>query len=215
MTSVRLRSSLFAVSVVAWSGSFVVLARLGTWLTFAVVGLLLVALLVGLRVVRGALLRPNRMTVGVGISSGLLMVVLTHLAYRWLTALAPDIGAATARLMGLLNVSGFSVGSRAALIVLIASCEEVLFRAALPEVETRAPLSLVAFERRDLRRILALAAIYALTTTPLGSPLLAACALLCGAIWGALGVATGSLVAPILAHVVWDLGVLIVWPLLA
>jgi membrane protease YdiL (CAAX protease family) len=45
-----------------------------------------------------------------------------------------------------------------------------------------------------------------------GSFLLVACAFACGAVWGTLRVATGSLAAPIVAHVVWDLGVLLVWP---
>ena len=209
-----MRSTLFALAVVVWFFSFAVLARLGTWTTFAVVGVAMAALLIGLRIVPTALLKPNRVNVGVGLISGLTMVLLTHVAYYGLTSLAPVIAAATARLMGLLYVSGFSATGRTGLIVLIASCEEILFRGALPELSRRRALPLREFARRDVRRVVSLAAVYALTTTPLGSPLLAICALLCGSLWGVLGLATGSLVAPMLAHVVWDLGVLIVWPLL-
>jgi membrane protease YdiL (CAAX protease family) len=39
------------------------------------------------------------------------------------------------------------------------------------------------------------------------------CAFVCGTVWATLRVATGSIVVPILAHVLWDLGVLLVWPL--
>jgi uncharacterized protein len=215
VTGTRVRSTLFALAVVVWFFGFAVLARLGTWTTFAVVGVAMAALLIGLRVVPMALLKPNRVNVGVGLISGLTMVLLTHVAYYALTSLAPVIGAATARLMGLLYVSGFSAAGRTGLIVLIASCEEILFRGALPELSRRRALPLRKFERRDVRRVVSLAAVYALTTTPLGSPLLAICALLCGSLWGILSLTTGSLVAPMLAHVVWDLGVLIVWPLLS
>ncbi|MEO6603239.1 MAG: CPBP family glutamic-type intramembrane protease [Polyangiaceae bacterium] len=197
-----------------WFVSFAVLARLGTWTTFAFVGGAMAALLIGLRAVPIGLLKPTRANVGLGLTAGLAMVLLTHVAYYALNLLAPVIGAATARLMGLLNVSGFSAGARTGLIVLIASCEEILFRGAIPKPSTSRAVPLREFKRRDLRRVVSLAAVYALTTTPLGSPLLAICAVLCGSLWGVLALTTGSLVTPMLAHVVWDLGVLIVWPLL-
>ena len=215
MSGTRARSTLFTLAVVAWFGSFAVLARLGTWTTFAVIGVALSVPLIWLQIVPATRLAPNRLNVGIGLGSGLLMVVLTHLAYRWLSSLVPGVGAATLRLMGLLNVSGFSAGARSSLIVLIASCEEVLFRGALPDRGVRRSLPLNPLSNRELRGVVGLAALYALATAPLGSPLLALCALLCGSLWGILALATGSLVAPVLAHVVWDLGVLIVWPLLA
>ena len=58
-----------------------------------------------------------------------------------------------------------------------------------------------------------LAACYAAATLTLGSFLLVVCAFLCGMAWGGLRVATRSLVAPIVAHVVWDLGIFLAWPL--
>lgn len=213
MSGTRARSALFTLAVVAWFGSFAVLARLGTWTTFAIVGVVIAALLIRLRMVPAARLTPNRLNVGIGLGSGLFMVVFTHLAYRWLSSLAPGIAAGTARLMELLNVSGFSAGSRTSLIVIIASCEEILFRGALSGRGVKGALPLNSLSGREVSQVVALAAVYAFATTPLGSPLLAICALLCGSLWGMLALATGSLVAPILAHVVWDLGVLIAWPL--
>ena len=47
----------------------------------------------------------------------------------------------------------------------------------------------------------------------LESGLLILCAFGCAVLWGGLRVATRSLVVPIIAHVVWDLGILVVWPL--
>jgi uncharacterized protein len=54
---------------------------------------------------------------------------------------------------------------------------------------------------------------YALAHAPLGSPLLVAVALLCGLTWGALRATTASLLPPLLAHLLWDVLVLLCVPL--
>ena len=215
MTEPRKHSLLFALALLAWCLSFAILARYGTWSTFAVVGVVLAILLLRVRAVPLALLRPSAVNVGTGLLVGLVMVVGTHWVYGWLSALVPGVRVAMGQLLHLLNVEGFSASQRASLVVLIASCEEVLFRGSLPSDSDRAALTLRAPNGRQLARVTFLAALYACTTAPLGSPLLASCAFLCGTLWGALRIMTRSLVAPILAHVVWDLGVLLVWPLLA
>jgi uncharacterized protein len=146
--------------------------------------------------------------------AGALMVTLTHLAYSVLAANVPGVIPATRALFGLLNVTGFSGTERAALIVVVASCEEVLFRGPLiPGAKDPEDSSARRLGRSDFRRIFGSAAAYAFATVPLGSPLLIICAFLCGSVWGVMGVATGSLTMPILAHVIWDLGVLLVWPI--
>jgi len=68
-------------------------------------------------------------------------------------------------------------------------------------------------DRDDLLRVLALAVGYALAMATLGSGLLIVCAFGCAVLWGGLRVAPRSLVVPIIAHGVWDLGSLVVWPL--
>jgi len=45
---------------------------------------------------------------------------------------------------------------------------------------------------------------YALTVVPLGSPSLVACAFVCGSVWGTLRIATGSILAPVFSHVIWE-----------
>lgn len=209
MTRTGLRLLVFALS--AWTLCFVVLQRLGTWTPFAFVGLALATLAVSRGVVPRSLLRPTLARATVGLAAGALMVVGTHLTYRAVVTFAPPVAGATRQLLVLLNVAGFSSAARALLIVLIASCEEVIFRGLLP-VGSSLPHWPTS---RQLTRIVAFAGVYALTTLPLGSPLLVLCALACGSLWGFIRVATGSLVAPLLAHVVWDLGVLLVWPLAA
>ncbi|MBK8172028.1 MAG: CPBP family intramembrane metalloprotease [Sandaracinaceae bacterium] len=57
------------------------------------------------------------------------------------------------------------------------------------------------------------AVLYAVSLAPLGSPVLILVALLCGLTWSVLRATTASLLAPIVAHLVWDLMVLFLVPL--
>jgi membrane protease YdiL (CAAX protease family) len=206
---------LWVCALCAWTLCFVVLQRLGTWIPFAFVGVMLVSVAVSRSVVPRALLRPSLALTLVGLASGAFMVFGTHLAYRALAAFAPPVAGATQHLLNLLNVAGFSPAVRALLIVLIASCEELVFRGLLPTSATVGKNLPHLPTSHELTQIVAFAGVYAFTTLPLGSPLLVLCALACGSLWGFMRVATGSLVTPLLAHVVWDLGVLIVWPIAA
>jgi membrane protease YdiL (CAAX protease family) len=58
------------------------------------------------------------------------------------------------------------------------------------------------------------AVLYAIAHLPVGSPLLAVVALCCGLYWSHLAAWTGSLLCPLLTHAIWDVAVLVVWPLL-
>ena len=141
------------------------------------------------------------------------MVLLTHLAYGWLSALFPAVRSGTFDLLSLLDVAGVPPPARAALIVVIASCEEVLFRGLLPGSLRDEPPKLRWPVAGEFGGLVLWAAVYALTTVPLASALLVLCGFVCGTFWGMLRIATGSVLVPILAHVIWDLGVLLVWPL--
>jgi hypothetical protein len=57
------------------------------------------------------------------------------------------------------------------------------------------------------------AAVYSLVHVPLGSPVLVAVAFLCGLAWGALRARTASLVPALVAHLLWDVLVLLWLPL--
>jgi len=202
------------IALAAWVLCFAILARWGTWLPFAFAGAILTVLMLRTGAVATRSLRPSVRRVAAGVLGGALMVLLTHAAYAAVSVLVPSVLPATRELFWLLNVEGFSAAERATLIVVIASCEEVLFRGPLlGSVLVDEDLAKWRFKQPKLLRIFAFAAAYALVTLPLASPLLMLCAFVCGSIWGALGVAAGSLTVPILVHALWDLGVLIVWPL--
>lgn len=209
----RLGLRLFALTLVSWTLCFAALRHLGTWAPFAFVGIFLATFSLSQHVVPRALLKPSRASVAAGVAAGALMVVATHLAFRVIVTLSPVVAAGTGQLLHLLNVTGFSSAVRSMLIVLIASCEEVTFRGLLPASSSTSSTRPHWPSHRERKQILAFAVAYALTTLPLGSPLLVLCALTCGSLWGLMRIATGSLVVPLLAHVIWDLGVLVVWPL--
>lgn len=214
LTEVQRRFGMLALATSAWAVSFAALARLGTWSPFALAGTALVVAALVFGAVPAAQLRPSLGTTGVGLGVGVLMVVLTHLGYAVVGMLVPEIRAATSRLFDLSNVGGFSPWARAGLIAVIATSEEVLFRGALPSSHV-APgrHRLLRVARADVVQVLLFAGVYAIATVTLGSRLLVVCAFVCATVWGITRVASGTLVAPIIAHVLWDLGVLVVWPL--
>jgi membrane protease YdiL (CAAX protease family) len=191
-----------ALATVVWLAGFVVLASFGTWLPLALAGPALATLAIAGDARTRDLLRPRPGRIALGIVAGLLMVGLSHGAFAAVAAWVPAARPALERLMGLSWGDGLSPAMRAGLIVLVAASEEIVFRGAV-----LAPAS-----PRAAGRVLALAALYAFSMAPLRSGLLVLVAFLCGALWGALRLQTRSLVVPILAHVTWDLGVLVLWP---
>jgi membrane protease YdiL (CAAX protease family) len=208
------RWAMFGGALVGWLACFAVLRRLGTWTPFALVGPVLAVLAITMDAKARPLLTPSFQKVGVGVTAGLCMAALTHGGLSVVEKVFPRISTDTVRLFELMNVGSFSPGARAALIVLIASSEEVIFRGAL--LVTSIERGGGTFHRVDvpaLRTIIVLALFYAAATTTLGSALLVLTAFGCAVVWGWLRVATRSLVAPILAHLVWDMGVLVLWPL--
>ena len=210
MTALGVRLTLLAFTV--WAACFWVLQRTGTWLPFAFAGVALSFLVVMSGAVPLSLLRPTRRALLVGTLGGAAMVVVTHAGYRLVGSMYPGVRSATGELMTLLYVVGYPDWARILLISTIACSEELIFRGLLPSWPGSASLAgILQTPRLPLLGILSL--FHALATAPLASALLVGCALVCGIIWGALRFTTGSLAAPILAHVIWDLGVLLLWPL--
>lgn len=209
MTRLSFRLTLLALSV--WAACFWLLERTGAWFHFAIAGWALSLAVLASGAVPRALLRPTPRALTAGALSGGVMVLVTQAGYRAVAGFVPSLVPSTAALLSLLDVVGVSTSARTLLIVTIAASEELIFRGLLPTSGdfTRPALP----TRRELLVSSALSVLYALTTAPLGSGLLIGCALVCGLIWSLLRRLSGSLLVPILAHVIWDLGVLLLWPL--
>ena len=199
----RLPTSFFAALAV-WGGSFVLISRTGSWAPLAVLGpLLAAAVLFGDPQAR-ALLRPSLRMLAFGFAGAVVMIAGTYALFGIFARLAPDLRLLTIGLYNELRAPSFTAAERAALIPLVAAAEEVVFRGiALPDGG-----------RGAVRAVALNALLVGVAHLSSGNWLLALVAALCGAAWGGMRVATRSCVPGIVTHVLWDLAILVVRPLI-
>ena len=196
------RIALLATSVWMLAAAFA--GRAGLWLAIGSV-----AVLLGIVVVAGdpgvrARLRPSGRLILVGVAAGGCMVAVTY-GLSPVLRVAPSLEHELQRLY-----SAFSAaGRRTALMTLgpVIVGEEVVWRGAVQG----------ALEHRVSARAAAVlsAVVYALAHAPIGSPLLVLTALACGIVWAALRAVTGSLVPSLVSHALWDVVVLVAFPLVS
>ena len=203
-TSRTRSTSLAFVSMVVWLAAAVSTGPFGIWRAIggAAVSLGVVVLLFD-RAASTALLRPSSRLILLGAAAGGLMVAATYLLYPVLARVVPLVATDTARLYAAFRAPSLVVASFALVPVIVG--EELVWRGAVQA-------SLV--QRLGAWRGVALAAVvYALVHAPLGSTVLVAVAFFCGLAWGALRARTASLVPTLVAHVLWDVMVLLWLPL--
>lgn len=199
------REGALAVAVTAaWAIGAALATRFGIWLAMGSVALLcatVVGLLDGERLAR--LLRPRLTEIVAGAAVGGPMAVATHALYPLVASLAPAAARDTARLYA---AFGSVPAPLAALLVLpVVASEELVWRGLVQTLLARrlGPVGAVGWG----------ALVYAAAHAPAGSPVLVAAAAGCGLVWGALRARTAGLVAPFVAHLVWDALLLFAWPL--
>jgi CAAX protease family protein len=196
--------SLALVCTGVWVTAAAGAGSLGIWLALggAAIGLG-VAVLALDRTTSRRSLRPSPSRVLVGAAAGGVMAAATHLSYPLLARLDPFVAHDTALLYAAFRAPPGVIASLALAPVVLG--EELVWRGVVQAALVR---------RVGTWSGAALAAgAYALAHAPLGSPVLVLVALACGLSWGALRAATGSLVPPLVAHLVWDLLVLLWLPL--
>ncbi len=203
-TSRTRSTSLAFVSMVVWLAAAVISGPLGIWRAIGGAAVALgVAVLLLDRAAATALLQPTRRLVLLGATAGGVMVAATYLLYPVLARAVPTVATDTAQLYAAFRAPPPVVASVALVPVIVG--EELVWRGAVQA-------SLV--QRLGASRGLALAAgVYALVHVPLGSPVLVAVAFVCGLAWGALRARTASLVPVLVAHLLWDVLVLLWLPL--
>ncbi len=205
ISSLKSRStSLALASVAVWLAAAASTGPLGIWVaiggTAAALGL---AVLLFDRPASTALLRPSPRLVLLGAAAGGVMAVATHLLYPPLARVLPFIATDTTQLYAAFRAPSLVVASVALVPVIVG--EELVWRGVVQA-------SLV--QRLGAWRGVALAAVvYALVHAPLGSPVLVAVAFFCGLAWGTLRATTASLVPTLVAHLLWDVLVLLWLPL--
>jgi membrane protease YdiL (CAAX protease family) len=130
------------------------------------------------------------------------MIAGTYVLYPVALRCWPDLALETQGLYALLRPDRYVASLMASLLGLTAASEEIIFRGRLlPET---GPI---------WRRCLIASAIYAVAHFAGGSWLLIALAFGCGFFWALVRVFTGSLLAAILVHGLWDLCVMVLHPL--
>jgi membrane protease YdiL (CAAX protease family) len=131
------------------------------------------------------------------------MAAATYLLYPLLARLVPFVAIDTARLYGAFRAPSPVIASVAMVPIIVG--EELVWRGV---VQASLARCLGAFRGAAMAAV-----VYALVHAPLGSPVLVAVAFLCGLAWGTLRAATASLVPALVAHLVWDILVLVWLPL--
>jgi hypothetical protein len=138
-----------------------------------------------------------------GIGTGVVMSLATWGLYPVSGELIPEIHTEVPKLYALLRQTPGPVAAFPVL-VLVVFAEERVWRELAIDVFARA--------RPGARAVLLSAVVYTFPQIAFRSPLLFVVALGCGLIWGALRLQTRGLVAPLLAHLIWDLLVFVLFP---
>ncbi len=201
----RPSTTTFAIAcAVVWLVASASARAVGIWLALGGAAVVLGAAIL-VREPRAALrlLRPSARLVAVGAVVGWAMAAATYLLYPVLARALPFLRADMARLYASFRAPPMAIAALALLPVIAG--EELVWRGV---VQTELVRRLGPW-----RGILLASIAYALAHAPLGSPVLVVAALACGVVWGALRAATASLVPSLLAHLAWDMLVLLWVPL--
>jgi membrane protease YdiL (CAAX protease family) len=198
------------IALVVWLTGFAWVARTGSWTVLAVLQVLAAARLVTGDPMTRRLLRPSRLTTAIGLAAGLLSIVLTYALYGPLSQLFPELPRALRRLYGIMNSLGYEPWALASIILVVIAAEEIVWRGRMLERGADGSSRPLAWK---VAQSLLFGAIYAAAHSTSGSGLLVFVAFAFGAAWALLRVLTGSLWTPLVAHALWDMAVLVVWPL--
>lgn len=197
---------LAAVMAALWFAGAWQARVLGIWPAVGTAALLLGALALALdRAGLRAALHAGPRQLAAGAVAGLAMAWLTELLFPPVTAAMPALALDVERLYRAFG----GPGPRLVLLLLplVVACEEIVWRGVVYG-------SLAA--RLPVAAAVALASLgYAAAHAPIGSPVLVLACLGAGTCWTVLRALTGSLAAVIVAHLAWDLAVLVVRPLVA
>ena len=195
---------LFGVVVIAWTTASWASNIVGMWPAIGSV-----ALILGVLTMRfdfetcRQLLRPSWKRLALGFIVGGLMTVATHLMYPVFARIIPQVGVDTVHLYEAFRMPSMWTATLCLGPVILG--EELVWRGV---VQTE-------LGRRfgTVQSVVLSAFLYTLVQVPVGSPALLLTAFACGSIWGALRARTGSLVSGLVAHILWDVVILLWLPL--
>lgn len=196
-------SKLALASVLLWMVAAACTHLVGIWTALGVIAVVLGATAWARDPQARPSLQPSAGRLLLGVAAGGVMIVATYLLYPVFTRVAPFLAQDTAALYAAFRAAPPVLATLLLLPVILG--EELVWRGVVQRALTErwgAWLGCVSA-----------ALLYALAHAPLGSPVLAMAALLCGFAWGALRLASRTLVPALVAHILWDLFVLLFLPL--
>jgi len=197
-------TTLAFASIATWLAAAALTGPLGIWPAIGGAAILLgIAVLLFDRPAPTALLQSSPRLVLLGAAAGGLMTAATYLLYPVLARLVPFIATDTARLYSAFRAPSPVVASIALVPVVVG--EELVWRGVVQASLVR---HLGAW-----KGVVLTAGVYALVHAPLGSAVLVPVAFFCGLAWGILRATTASLVPTLVAHLSWDVLVLLWLPL--
>jgi membrane protease YdiL (CAAX protease family) len=194
------------VAIGVWLLGLGWVARTGNWTPLAVAAIAAAGRLVAHDPTTRQLLVPTRAAVAAGVLGAAAMIAATYALFEPVSRAFPGVAAETRALRQVLEARGYGPVALAAVLPAVAASEEILWRGRLLSAAEGAPRLV------QLGRALAYTAVYAAAHAASGSPLLPMVALVCGCGWALLRVAAGSLWPAVIAHVAWDVAVLVLWP---
>jgi membrane protease YdiL (CAAX protease family) len=145
---------------------------------------------------------PTRLAVSSGLGVGVGMTLLTYPVYALMRSIFPELSARVAVLYSAAHQ--ISVAEAMAWVLAIIVAEELLWRGALLQVLARRVSPPVAMA-------ISIAS-YAAAQLGTGSWIVMLLALVCGTIWTLQRQLTGSLLAPLIAHLIWTPVVILLYP---
>jgi membrane protease YdiL (CAAX protease family) len=196
--------TLFVAVVLAWISASWASNMVGLWPAIGSVALILGALMIRFeRTVCQQLLRPSWSSIALGIIVGGGMTLATHLMYPVIASVVPQVSVDTAHLYAAFRTPSMWVATLCLGPVILG--EELVWRGV---VQT-------GLSRRfgTINGIWLAAGVYTLVQVPVGSPVLLLTAFGCGLMWGALRAWTHSLISVLVAHILWDVLILLWLPL--
>lgn len=206
LTSERRHVRFLVMAVLVWALGAASTHWVGVWggIGGAAVSLGIWGFLLDDRVIAD-LRRPSRKLIGIGVVAGAIMLIGTYVGYRAAMSGLPMLHGATGELYRFFASLPRDLVPFVVPVIILS--EEVVWRGRVQ--------ALFIERMPAIPAAAASAAIYALAHAPIGSPLLVAVAFACGMFWGILRSATGSVVPGLIAHVIWDVCVMVLFPLTA
>ncbi len=199
-----MRTRVGLVVPLAWATAMLLARFIDPWIPIALAAVTVPAAIIsaGWPDVR-ELFRPAPSRILIGLLGAAIMLAATYGLFPLIAARAPALALGTGNLYARF-LAGRSTVSILLFVIPVIVAEELMWRGAFQEwLAQRLPASRLAI-------IVLAAGGYAIAHLPLGSPFLVGIAFLCGLYWSALRSLTRSVVPSLIAHLAWDLALILV-----